>query len=162
MTMDTQAKSAPRIHIPQPAIAKAAALFRMKYSPGELAEELDIPLSTLRDWMARGMPNHRDGHGRRWIVGTDAAQWINAIRLGRKKFGRAKLAEDEGYCMKCRSPVTMAGPITEITTGKLVRRLLAPSALQLNIGRNIRAAQVVAGSNPGVNSSPEALDEPGD
>jgi len=43
------------IRLPHKAIVKAPGLLPMLYKPSELAAELDVPVSTLKDWLHSGV-----------------------------------------------------------------------------------------------------------
>jgi integrase len=108
---------------PHTAIIRAPGLFCMQYGLQELSESLDVPVGTLRDWIAAGLPHQQDRTGakRIWIVGTDLADWMTAIRHARSKHGR-RMADDEAYCMKCRRRVEMLGPFRDQLDGERLDR----------------------------------------
>lgn len=102
------------------AIVRAPRLLPMYYTPTELGTILGVSERLIRDlWLRNGLLSTRDGGGRIRINGTDVMPWMRRIRQANTKFGR-KMAEGEGYCMKCRSVVTMVGPVNRRTNGKQV------------------------------------------
>ena len=101
--------------LPQKVIVKAPGLFPMWYKPSELAEDLDIPERTLRDWLADGAPCKRDECNHIWINGTLFAEWVEAQRKPKKA---VKTAENEGYCFRCRKVMEMVNPHIGVVEGK--------------------------------------------
>ena len=64
---------------------KAPGLLPMLYTPREIAEDLDIPETTLRDWLNHGAPHSRDESNHIWINGKQFADWVDNQRNARKK-----------------------------------------------------------------------------
>ena len=50
-------------------LIKAPGLLPMLYTPREIAEDLDVPETTLRDWLNHGAPHSRDESNHIWIDG---------------------------------------------------------------------------------------------
>ena len=48
-------------------LIKAPGLLPMLYTPREIAEDLDVPETTLRDWLNHGAPHNRDESNHIWI-----------------------------------------------------------------------------------------------
>jgi hypothetical protein len=48
---------------PHLVIVRAPSLLAMNYKIQEIVEELGVPNSTLRDWLNKGAPHHRDRRG---------------------------------------------------------------------------------------------------
>ena len=111
-------KPRPRIQLPQIVIVKAPSLLPMLYKPAELAEDLNLPVRTLYDWLKTGVPHAQDAHGNLWINGWDFAGWVAA---NRKPHGnRQKLNEDQAYCLRCKQAVTLVDPRREHIKGRLI------------------------------------------
>jgi hypothetical protein len=53
-----------RNKLPHGVIVRAPGLLSMLYSPRELSEDLQIPESTLLDWLQAGAPHRRDESSR--------------------------------------------------------------------------------------------------
>lgn len=79
----------------------------MFYRPSELAQDLEIPESTLRDWFSKGLPHQRDERGHIWINGREFAEWVKASR---RSPSSRKMAADEAYCFRCQQPVKLVKP----------------------------------------------------
>ncbi len=95
------------IKLPHLVIVRAPGLLPMLYRPAELARDLEIPESTLRDWLGLGLPHQRDERGHIWINGREFAAWVKASR---RSPSSRKMAEDEAYCFRCQHPVKMVKP----------------------------------------------------
>ena len=106
------------IKLPHSVITKVSALLPMKYKVRELAGELEIPESTLRDWLKKRAPHERDSRNHILIDGPDFARWVQENRK-RKKSGR-KLKDSEAYCLSCKRAVELIDPITIPKEGKLI------------------------------------------
>ena len=76
--------------IPHLVIVKAPGLLPMHYTPREIAEELGIPESTLRDWILRGAPHFRDDHNHLWINGQKFAAWVEDLRNAKNHRARRR------------------------------------------------------------------------
>jgi hypothetical protein len=96
-----------RVKLPHVVIVRAPGLLPMLYRPGELAQDLEIPESTLRDWLGLGLPHQRDERGHIWINGREFAAWVKASR---RSPSNQKMAEDEAYCFRCQQPVKLVEP----------------------------------------------------
>ncbi len=94
-----------RNKLPHAVIVRAPGLLPMLYKVRELAEELNIPERTLRDWLAGGAPHERDKRGHIWVNGELFGAWVNAQRKQKKE---KRLAPDEGYCVRCRKAVQLS------------------------------------------------------
>ena len=120
MTQDTQASKVTHpVSLPQAVIVRAPGLLPMLYRPSELAQDLDIAESTLRDWLNTGLPHQRDERGHIWINGREFAEWIKASR---RSPSSRKMAEDEAYCFRCQQPVKLINPAV---TSRGKQRLLS-------------------------------------
>ena len=106
-----------RIKIPHTVIVHSPGILPMLYKVRELAEELDIPERTLRDWLKNGAPHERDGRNRIWINGVEFAQWV---QTNRKKKNNRKLNDDEAYCLCCNKAVRLEDPHVHHIKGKLI------------------------------------------
>lgn len=105
-----------RVRLPHKVIVKAPGLLPMLYTIQELAEALNIPNSTLRDWLARGAPHQRNERKQTWIIGTEFAAWVNSQR---KEVRNRRLADSEAFCMHCKEVVSMVSPTARHIKGKL-------------------------------------------
>ena len=95
------------------AIVRAPGLLPMRYTLRELSTELDIPVPTLNDWRALGMPFEKDERGHVWIVGTDFTRWMSSSRVTQ----RIRLKSGEAFCMTCAVAVKVACPIVVQASG---------------------------------------------
>ena len=98
-------------------IVKSSGLLPMEYKVREIATELNIPNRTLRDWLTKGAPHHRDNRNHIWIIGTELKEWIMA---NRKKRRGQKMLDTEGYCFRCKKPVELLNPKIIPRKGKLI------------------------------------------
>jgi hypothetical protein len=62
--------------LPHLVIVRAPSLLAMDYKIQEIVEELGVPNSTLRDWLNKGAPHHRDRRGHLWVDGRDTANRV--------------------------------------------------------------------------------------
>ena len=106
------------IKLPHHVIVKAPGLLPMLYKPSELAIELGIPVSTLKDWLHCGAPHQRDDRDHIWINGLAFAIWVEESRT-RKRTHRT-LQDHEGYCLRCNEIVELNSITIEHVKGKLV------------------------------------------
>jgi len=100
----------PSIHLPHGVIIRAPGLLPMWYRPAELADDLGIALSTLRDWLAQGAPHECDASGHIWINGRGFADWVEAVRKEKKGRPKQKLDDGQAWCLRCDKPVALATP----------------------------------------------------
>ena len=98
-------------------LVRAPSLLPMQYKVKELAEELGIPNSTLREWLNQGVPHLRDRRGHLWVNGREFANWVETHR---RKPRRVKLAGDEAFCIHCRRPVKLVNPEIILIKGLLI------------------------------------------
>jgi hypothetical protein len=106
-----------RNKLPHGVIVRAPGLLPMLYSPRELSEDLQIPESTLRDWLQAGAPHQRDGRSRLWINGEQFSAWVKAQQ---KPKAVRKLAADEAYCLHCKRVTRLESPKRRHIKGNLV------------------------------------------
>lgn len=106
------------IKFPHIVIVKAPYLLPMRYKLSELAQELGIPPSTLRDWLSKGAPHERDERGHIWVIGTEFNEFVEKNRK-RKASGR-KLNSDEAFCMSCQEIIIIQEKQVVPIKGKLV------------------------------------------
>ena len=99
-------------------IVRAPGLLHMKYTMAELAEELRMPYSTLKDWCLKfDVPQARDLQNHVWIIGTEFAKWVVTM----KKVKRQKvLLVNQAYCMRCNVIVEMQQIESLHIKGKLI------------------------------------------
>ena len=110
-------KRTKRTKLPHSVIVKAPGLLQMEYKVRELAEELNTPDRTIRDWLKGGAPHRRDSRGHIWIRGDEFAAWVEAQKKNKSK---RKLSDDEAFCMKCNKVVILVDPEMKKIKGKLV------------------------------------------
>lgn len=110
-------KSNRRIKLPRLVIIRADGLLPMLYTPREICEEMDVPDSTLRDWLQAGIPFERDNTQHLWINGEKFSTWVKEQQPPKKK---SKLQDGEAYCMVCRRVTQITNPSTLPVMGKLV------------------------------------------
>ena len=107
------------MRIPHQVIVKSPGLLPMYYKLSELSEELNVPYSTLRDWLKKGVPFEQDDRQQIWVNGEEFAQWVEVQRQ-RKKKRKHKLQDNCAYCLRCKKDVELVNPIVIPKTGKLV------------------------------------------
>ena len=108
-----------RFKIPHMVIVKAPGLLPMQYTAHEMADELHIPETTLRDWFLRGAPHTRDEHNHLWVSGQEFSAWVEEQRKSKQHRSHRKLKDGEGYCLRCNQVVEMIDPIVRHIKGKL-------------------------------------------
>ena len=109
--------TAPSFRIPHNVIVRSPGLLPMLYKVSEIAEELDIPDRTLRDWLSKGAPHQRDSRGHIWINGKRFSSWVTSIR---KKKRTLKLRDDEAFCFRCNEAVKLISPEIRHIKGNLI------------------------------------------
>ncbi len=107
-----------KCRLPRNVIIKAPGLLPMLYTPREIAEELDLPEKTLRDWLTQGAPHSRDERDHLWVDGRQFAAWVEAQRQIKRQ-SHGKLKEGEGYCLRCNQIVQIENPVVCHIKGKL-------------------------------------------
>ena len=110
-------ESQKRMKIPHLVIVRAPGLLPMLYTLRELGEELDIPMSTLRDWLQVGAPHERDNRNHLWVNGESFAAWVKTQQKPRP---HRKLETGEGYCMHCNQITRLVSPEVRHIKGKLI------------------------------------------
>jgi hypothetical protein len=110
-------KRQPIAWIPHRVIARAPSLLPMLYTMREITEELGIPQSTLRGWLAHGAPCRREGKNRVWIHGQEFAAWIHRQRKPKRQ---ERLSDDQAYCLRCNQVVQLSAIEKRPIKGKLV------------------------------------------
>jgi len=103
--------------LPHQVIVKAPGLLPMLYKPSELANELQIPERTLRDWLEAGAPHQRDASQHIWINGQDFRHWVDEKRKPKQAL---KLLDHQAYCLRCKTAVELQKPERYAIKGKLV------------------------------------------
>jgi hypothetical protein len=111
------------VKMPHQVIVRAPGLLPMLYKPSELAEDLGIPVSTMREWVQRGIPHQRDRRGHIWISGEEFSGWVE-IQRGLRR-GPA-LEEDEAYCFHCRMAVKLIDPTRRIIDKRILLQADCP------------------------------------
>lgn len=109
-------KNRPKIKIPHSAIVRASGLLPMYYSTGELSIELEVPRKTIILWVKNGLPYTRDKQNHVWVVGSECAVWIEAMRKAMLK--KTVLADGEAFCFRCRKPVEIQNRHTQSVSGR--------------------------------------------
>ena len=107
----------PRIKFSHLTIARTPGLLPMLYRPAEIAEELEINLRTLYDWLKLGAPHVRDKSGHLWIDGEKFKEWVDNNR--KRRTPGKKLADDEAYCFRCRQAIKLVNPSITPVQGRL-------------------------------------------
>jgi hypothetical protein len=102
---------------PHHVIVKAPGLLPMLYKTSELADEIQIPERTLRDWLDAGAPHQRDASNRIWINGKDFKKWVHEKRKLRNS---VKLLDQQAYCLRCKTAVDLLRPERISIKGKLI------------------------------------------
>jgi uncharacterized protein with PIN domain len=89
-------------------IARVQGLLPMEYRPSELARAVGCNVNTIyTSWVPAGCPHRRDDNRHIWIVGTEFAAWARNTVY----HSTIELAPEEAYCLRCRAPVRMRGPV---------------------------------------------------
>lgn len=95
-------------------ITRLPRLLDMLYKPGELADELGIPVDTIyRSHLPAGAPHTREASGLLWIHGPAYREWVRVLQ--RQKRDRIRLPENQAWCMKCKAPVPLINPRIKAT-----------------------------------------------
>jgi hypothetical protein len=102
--------------LPHNVIVKAPGLLPLLYKVSELADELQLPERTLRDWLDMGAPHQRDQSNHIWVNGTRFKQWVNDQRKPKRK---NKLLDHEAYCLRCKAIVELRSPQRQNLSGRL-------------------------------------------
>lgn len=113
-------KTKTKIRIPHNVIVRAPGLLPMLYTLPELVSELEIPYSTLRNWLEAGAPHIRDNRGHIYINGLEFAAWIKEKK---KQVKPGRLSADEGYCMHCNHVVPLLDTEVCQISEKLIHRI---------------------------------------
>ncbi len=95
------------VKIPHLVLLRTRGLLDMDYALPELAAELGMPASTLRDWARVGMPHYRDTRGHIWINGGEFTDWVAEWRTAKPTL---RLKAHEAYCLHCRGAVDIVDP----------------------------------------------------
>jgi hypothetical protein len=84
---------------------KMKGLFDMMYTPKELSGELDMKIDQIYEvYIPLGCPHDRDDKNRILINGKAFASWYI------ENYKKAKLEEDETFCLTCRKGVKIYRP----------------------------------------------------
>ena len=105
------------IKIPHSVIVKAPGLLPMLYTSREICEELNLPLSTFRDWFEYGVPLIRDEQNHLWINGQEFSLWIKKQKQIKSK---KHIDEDQAYCFFCHDVVKIISPDIQMQKGNLL------------------------------------------
>jgi len=107
----------PVIHLTHNVIVKSPGLPPMLYKVRELAEELEMPERTLRDWLICGAPHTRDRFGHIWINGQEFAAWVKSHRMEKNAM---RMQKGEAYCFRCKQKVNPSNLVPHRVVGRLV------------------------------------------
>ena len=118
MTEQDPEQDQPKIKIPHSAIVVAPGLLPMYYSTGELSAELKVPRKTIILWIKNGLPYMRDNQNHIWIVGSECAIWIEAMRKAGLK--KTTLTDGEAFCFRCQKPVEIQNQHTQSVSGQFL------------------------------------------
>lgn len=92
-------------------VIRLSRLLNMYYRPAEIAELLDVHVDTVRrSYLAAGCPHRRGKNGHIWIVGTAFKDWAEDVIAKRRRRTSEPMADDEGWCFKCKGRVKMVKP----------------------------------------------------
>jgi len=105
------------VKLPHNVIVKSPGLLPMQYMVSELTAELDVPESTLRDWLKLGAPFQKDSRSHIWINGEDFAKWVKEQK---KPEPTRKLGDNEAYCLHCNAITSLIDPEIREIKGKLI------------------------------------------
>jgi len=103
--------------LPHAVIVKSPGLLPMLYRVRELANELNIPERTLRDWLDAGAPHLRDERKHIWINGTVFNQWVQGQRKPKREH---RLLDQQAFCLRCKMVVELSAQEQRAIKGKLV------------------------------------------
>ncbi len=116
MNQETESSTSKRVlAIPHSVIVRAPGLLPMYYTTSELALEVGVEASRIVRWAKAGAPHRRDGRNHIWISGREFAAWVEETRAA--EVGQP-MQPGEGYCMRCRAPVEMDGPVLREKQGR--------------------------------------------
>ncbi len=107
---------APNVRLSHSVIVRAPGLLPMLYSVSELAAAIGVVERTLRDWLAYGVPHHRDVEGRIWVNGREFANWVQSMRRPQRT---RRMKDDQAYCLHCKKVVELIELQTRRVRGKL-------------------------------------------
>lgn len=105
------------MNLPHTAIVKASGLLPMLYKVSEIADELQIPERTLRDWLSTDAPHQRDERNNLWVNGHLFAKWVQSKRKQKKP---ARLTDKQAYCLRCKQVVELTKSQIVPMQGKLI------------------------------------------
>ena len=131
--MSSTTKSIPLSHA---IITHAPSLLPMHYRLSDLAEDLHVSTSDVRELLRSGAPYERDTRGHIWIPGVEFAAWVAAAkRMNEKR--KQKLQPDQAYCFGCRKPVKLNDPkITKFGNSPLLSGICAECGSLVHRGAN--------------------------
>jgi len=107
-----------RVRLPQKVTVKAPGLLPVMLMPVELADELEVPVAAVLEWLAAGAPHHRDESGQTWINAAAFSHWVYSQR--KVKASGRKLRDNEAYCMRCKQAVPLIDPVVRPGKGKQI------------------------------------------
>jgi hypothetical protein len=107
-----------RVHLSHSVIVKSPGLLNMLYAVSDLANDLAVPESDIRNWLTAGAPHQTDADHQYWINGREFYQWVGTQR--KHRISRHKLADNEAYCFRCRTAVKLVSPEQYEMQGKLI------------------------------------------
>ena len=107
-----------RVHLSHSVIVKSPGLLNMLYAVSDLANDLAVPESDVRNWLTAGAPHQTDADHQPWINGREFFQWVETQR--KQRISRQELADNEAYCFRCRTAVKLINPEQHVMQGKLI------------------------------------------
>ena len=107
-----------RVHLSHSVIVKSPGLLNMLYAVSDLANDLSVPESDVRNWLTAGAPHQVNADNQPWINGREFFQWVETQR--KQRISGHKLADNEAYCFRCRTAVKLVSPDQHALQGKLI------------------------------------------
>jgi hypothetical protein len=107
-----------RVHLSHSVIVKSPGLLNMLYTISDLADDLSVPESDIRNWLTAGAPHQVNADNQPWINGREFFQWVETQR--KQHISGHKLADNEAHCFRCRTAVKLVSPDQHAIQGKLI------------------------------------------
>ena len=107
-----------RVHLSHSIIVKSPGLLSILYAVSDLADDLSVPESDVRNWLTAGAPHQVNADNQPWINGREFFQWVETQR--KRHISGHELADNEAYCFRCRTAVKLVNPEQHTMQGKLV------------------------------------------
>jgi hypothetical protein len=88
------------------------SLLDMMYRPSELAEEVGFAQRQVyRVYLKLGCPHERDSRNHIFINGRAFKRWVE------ETYSKARMGDDEAFCLTCKRPVEIVEPVREEKEG---------------------------------------------